>query len=95
MDKPPIKVYLGNSKRMFFPQCFFLTVSSVALVAVESSGRGFFPVKVFFKCFLTSLLNTQWKKKMNSPWIILERKNKSKLFITTKQMQTGIREQLF
>lgn len=40
---------------------------------MESSGRGFFPVKEFFKCFLTSLLNTQWKKKMNSPWVILER----------------------
>lgn len=61
----------GSSFPFFF--FFLLTVNNVALVAVESSGRGFLPVKVFFKCFLTSLLNTQWKKKMNSPWIISEK----------------------
>lgn len=75
MDKPPASAFLVTStsmKEVLFP-FFLLTVNNVALVAVESSGRGFLPVKVFFKCFLTSLLNTQWKKKMNSPWIISEK----------------------
>lgn len=44
-----------------------LTVSKDALVVLDSSGMLFFPVKTFFRFFLTSLLKTTWKKKMKTP----------------------------
>lgn len=46
---------------------WILTVSRDALVVLDSSGEPFFPVKTFFRFFLTSLLKITWKKKMKMP----------------------------
>lgn len=64
----------------------FLTVNRVALVVVESSGNAFFPVNVFFKCFLTSLLNIQWKKKMNRPWIVTREEKDKRMCVILSVM---------
>lgn len=36
-------------------------------MVAESSGYGFFPASTPFRCFRTSLLNTQWSKRTARP----------------------------
>jgi hypothetical protein len=44
---------------------------------LDSSGEAFFPVKTFFRFFLTSLLKITWKKKMKMPYKETEREGVS------------------